>query len=70
MKISRLYRPRSPQFWLLIVLNLLSSVLSFILRTYDLPVWLMLGLAGFAIANLLLGMWIAWRLISDETASG
>lgn len=65
MRISRLIQPRNPQFWLLVALNALSSAISFLLRSYELPAALTLVLAGFAVANVLLGLRIAWRLIAD-----
>lgn len=65
MKLSRLIQPRNPQFWLLVALNALSSAISFLLRSYELPAALTLVLAGFAVANVLLGLRIAWRLMAD-----
>ncbi len=67
MKISRLFQPRNPQFWLLIVLNILSTVISYILRTRDLPTLPVLLLAAFAIANFVLGLRIALRLMADKS---
>ncbi|MCK7496850.1 MAG: hypothetical protein MZW92_42620 [Comamonadaceae bacterium] len=63
-RLSRLYQPRNRQSWLLIVLNVLSSAISFILRTYELPALVTLVLAGFAIANVVIGIRIALRLMS------
>lgn len=65
MKFSRLYQPRNPQFWILVILNVLSSAISWILRTHDLPPLIMLVLGGFAIANVLIGIRIALRLMSE-----
>lgn len=65
VRFSRLFQPRNPQFWLLIVLNALSSAISFILRTYELPAVVTLVLAGFAVANVVVGLRIAWRLMAD-----
>ncbi len=65
MKLSRLFQPRNPQFWLLVVLNALSTAISFVLRAYALPLPVALLLAGFAIANVVLGLRIAWRLMAD-----
>ncbi|TAH41920.1 MAG: hypothetical protein EYC67_16670 [Betaproteobacteria bacterium] len=70
MKFSRLFQPRNPQFWLLIVLNGLSSAISWILRTHDLPNAVTWVLAGFALSNVLLGLWIAIRLMNDDAARG
>ncbi|CAG0977383.1 hypothetical protein RHDC4_01666 [Rhodocyclaceae bacterium] len=66
MKLSRLYQPRNPQFWLLLALNGLSSAISLILRAYDLSTPVTLVLAGFAIANFLLGIRIALQLMADD----
>lgn len=66
MKISRLFQPRNPQFWLLVALNLLSTAISYLLRTRDLPTLPVLLLAGFAIANFMLGLRIALRLMANE----
>lgn len=70
MKLSRLFQPRNPQFWLLIVLNVLSSAISFILRAYALPVVVALLLAGVAVVNVILGIRIALRLMADEPPVG
>ena len=69
MKLGRLFQPRNPQFWLLIVLNGLSSAISFVLRSYDLPTVVTLVLAGFAIANVVIGIRIALQLMASEPAS-
>ncbi len=69
MKLSRLFQPRNPQFWLLIVLNALSSVISWILRSYELPAAVTLVLAGFAVANVLVGIRIALRLMADQATN-
>jgi len=66
LKLSRLVQPRNPQFWLLVVINGLSSAISFVLRTHELPTAITLALAGFAVANVVLGIRIAFRLMADE----
>lgn len=70
MKLSRLIQPRNPQFWLLIALNGLSSEISWVLRTRELPAAVNWVLAGFALCNVLLGQWIAFRLMNDDAADG
>lgn len=72
VSISRLYQPRNPQFWLLVVLNLLSTGISYILRSRGLPMSITLVLAAFALANFVLGIRIALQLMgegSDEIRS-
>ena len=65
MKLSRLYQPRNPQFWLLVVLNLLSTGISYILRSQDLPMLITLLLAAFALANFVIGIRIALQLMRE-----
>ena len=69
MQLSRLIQPRNPLFWLLLMLNLLSAVISHLLHTRDLPVLLRGGLGMFALANLLIGLWIGWRLLASPPRS-
>ncbi|MES2508472.1 MAG: hypothetical protein V4625_01015 [Pseudomonadota bacterium] len=65
MKISRVYQPRSPLFWLMVVLNLLSAVLAWITHNLALGVAASLLVTGFAIGNALLGAWLMWRLVNS-----
>lgn len=65
MKLSRILQPRNPMFWMCVALNALSPAISFILRSQELPVLVTLLLAGFAIANVVLGLPIALRLMPD-----
>lgn len=65
MKISRLYQPRNPLFWMLVVLNLLSMVLSYLAQNYTLST---LGTAivfVFAVLNAILSAGLAWRLVKS-----
>ena len=66
MKLSRLFQPRNPRFWLMIVLNLLSTALAWIARSYDLIPLAALMVAGFAVANALLGIRLALALMREE----
>lgn len=68
MKLSRLWQPRNPAFWLMVVLNLLSTVLAWIVRSYELAPAAALMVAGFAVANALIGLRLMWLLIRDEPA--
>jgi len=65
VKLSRLYQPRNPQFWLLVVLNLLSTGISHILRSQDLPLLITLVLATFALVNFAIGIHIALQLMRE-----
>jgi len=66
VKLARLYQPRNPLFWLMLILNLLSSVLSYMLHTMVLTTPVTLVLAVFALTNAVIGIRIALRLMRDE----
>ena len=68
MKLSRLWQPRNPAFWLMVSLNLLSTVLAWIARSYELAPAAALIVAGFAIGNALLGLRLMWLLMREEPA--
>ncbi|MDT8990450.1 hypothetical protein RQP54_06175 [Curvibacter sp. APW13] len=63
MKLQRLFQPRNPLFWIFLVLNGLSTVLSWLTHTYALSGWLAVVVLVFAVGNAVLGMRIAWRLV-------
>ena len=63
MKLTRLYQPRNPLFWIMLVLNLFSVVLSWITRSYSLDVLGSLLVTVFAVGNGVLGAYLAWRLV-------
>ena len=65
MKLSRLYRPQDRRFWLMIVLNLLSAILAWLLRSWPLVPLATVVVALFALGNAALGMFIAWDLLRD-----
>jgi hypothetical protein len=66
VKLSRLFQPGNPRFWLLVVLNLLSTGISYIVRTRDLPTAVALILAAFALANFVIGIRIALQLMRED----
>lgn len=70
MKLGRLYQPRNPAFWLMVVFNLLSTLLAWVARTYELAPAAALVLAGVAIANALIGLRLMLLLMRDEPAAG
>lgn len=63
MRLARLFQPRKPLFWLFILLNGLSTVISYLLRTREFPLSVMLVMAVFAIGNMIYGLRIALRLM-------
>ena len=68
MKLSRLWQPRNPAFWLMVVLNLLSTVLAWIARSYQLAPAAALMVAGFAVVNALIGLRLMWLLMREAPA--
>lgn len=70
LKLSRLFQPRNPLFWLMVVLNLLSSAFSYVLHTYTLSTAGTFVVAGFALSNAVIGVGLALRLMRDEQAGG
>lgn len=69
MKLSRLFQPRNPLFWLMLLLNALSAALAWVVQYRQLNGWASLIVGIFAIGNALIGSWLIWRLLSDDTAS-
>jgi len=63
MKLARLFQPRNPLFWMMVALNLLSAVLAWLTRTHVLDTVGSLMVAVFAIGNVILGTYLAWRLM-------
>ena len=63
MKLLRLYQPRNPLFWFMLVLNMLSYALAWIVQNRALNALGMLLVGGFALANAVMGMWLMWRLL-------
>jgi hypothetical protein len=65
MKISRIFQPRNPLFWMLVVLNLLSMFLSYVAQNYPLNTLASVIVIVFAILNTVLSMGLAWRLVKS-----
>lgn len=65
MKLSRMYQPRNPLFWLMVALNLLSIVLGWITHTHLPSVFVSLVIVVFAIGNAMLGAYLMWRLVNS-----
>lgn len=64
MKFSLLFQPRHPLFWLMLAVNALSFPLALIAQTRTLNTLGSVLVAGFAICNALLGLFLAWRLMN------
>lgn len=66
MKLARLWQPRNPAFWLMIALNLLSTALAWVARSYELAPTAALLVGSFAVANAVIGLRLMWLLMRDE----
>ncbi len=66
MKLSRLWQPRHPAFWMMLALNALSSLLGWIVHTRELALPAALVVALFALGNAGLGLLLAFRLMREE----
>ena len=65
VKWARLFQPRHPLFWLLMALNGLSALLSWILQSKTLNT-LGFGLVTlFLLGNALASMWLGWQLLRE-----
>ena len=66
MRLSRLFQPRNPVFWLMLLLNALSAALAWAVQYRTLNGWASLVVGIFALGNAALGSWLIWRLLRDE----
>lgn len=63
MQFARLFQPRNPLFWIFVLLNGLSTAISYLLRTQEFAFPVALLLAGFVLGNMIYGIRIAMRLM-------
>ena len=68
MKISRLFQPRNPLFWIMLAFNTLSMVLGWLVQNKPLNTFGLVVVGVFGVANAVLGMWLAWQLVRDPKA--
>ena len=69
MKLLNIYQPRNPLFWMMLVLNVLSYALVWIVQNRSLDTLGMLLVGGFALVNAILGMWLLWRLAQTTSTN-
>lgn len=70
MKWTRLWQPRNPIFWLVVVLNALSTGLAWLVRTYPLSPAMAVAVAVFAMGNAVLGLRLMWGLVKEPSLPG
>ena len=66
MKLARLWQPRNPAFWMMLALNLLSSLLAWVLHNYALVPLVTMVIAGLALMNAWIGIRLALSLMREE----
>lgn len=66
MKLSRLWQPDKPLFWLMLAFNVLSSVCAWMMRTLPLSTPAQWLVGTVALGNVALGLLAAWRLMQEE----
>lgn len=66
LKPSRLFQPRNPLFWVMLILNGLSAVLAWVLRSPGLETLPTLIVGLLALSNAALGILIAFRLMQGS----
>jgi hypothetical protein len=65
MKLSRLWQPRNPLFWMMVMFNVLSSVCSWAMRALPLNMLGLLLVGGVALMNVIFGLLAVWKLLKD-----
>jgi predicted MFS family arabinose efflux permease len=65
MKISRLFQPKNPLFWILVALNLVSLALSHIAQNYQLNTLGTWVIGVSALLNAAVSALLAWRLVNS-----
>jgi len=68
VKWSRVFQPRNPVFWMMVLLNLLSSVIAVMLVSMPLATGVRVLLAVFALGNAAFGVGLALRLMRSPDA--
>lgn len=63
LRLARLWQPRNPMFWIWVILNVLSSVLAWVVHNVELVAAARLVVAVFALTNVVLGLLIMLRLM-------
>lgn len=63
MKLSRLFQPRQPMFWLMLAFSLLSSLCAWALRALPLTPLGMVLVGTVGLVNAGLSLLLTWRLI-------
>ena len=66
MNLRRLWQPRHPLFWLMLLFNVLTSVCAWLMRLPGLADGAILLLGALALANMAFGLFAAWRLLRSD----
>ena len=66
-RLSRIWQPRNPLFWMMVGFNVLSSVCSYAMRALPLNTLGLLLVGGVALLNVACGLWAAWQLVKQPS---
>lgn len=66
--LSRLFQPRKPAFWLILLLNAMSMVIVWLVQNYALSPFMTVVLALFALGNAVFGAILTWHLVKAPQA--
>ena len=64
--LARLWQPSRTLFWLMVAVNLLSTLWGWLLRSDTLNTLGVAVVGVLALSNALAGMWLAWRLLRGD----
>lgn len=67
MKLSRLFQPHNPLFWIMLALNTLSMALGWLVQNRPLNTFGLVVVLVFGLGNAVVGMWLAWQLVRDPS---
>ncbi|MDZ4237216.1 MAG: hypothetical protein U1A81_03600 [Hydrogenophaga sp.] len=68
--VQRLWQPRKPLFWLVVIFNMLSSAMAWGLHLAQPEGAVLVVLPLLALANTGMGWWLLWRLWNETPSSG
>jgi CHASE2 domain-containing sensor protein len=68
VKLSRIYQPKNPVFWLMVATNALSPLLMWVMHNRPLNGWAQAVVLVFVLLNAVLSTWLTWQLVRDPAS--
>lgn len=69
IRFARLWQPRHPAFWLMLILNALSTLLAWVVRSVDLSPAAAVAVLVFAVGNGVFGLALLAHLLRTPRAN-